>query len=326
MDLLNLKPNVVSKGVEGKHFLFFGHPSTYKTTVACKFPDTLLLATEIGYSMIPGVLAYNISNWAQFRKVVRELKKPELKAKFKTIAIDTVGLLTDMCLQYICATNNVEELSQIPWGKGWTDYKREFRNQLNAIAQEGYGIVLIAHANAKTNEDGRIVSALPQMDKQTREAVVALVDFIFFLQKEPKSEGSNDTTVFAYSDLPSTIESKSRARYLSRRFEFTFENLESELIKAVEKFEQESEGSVTDKVINLYEEKEKEKVPFETLKEETIALAKALISREDAISAEAANAIQKSMQGIRLNDTTPAHYKHLENLQELLIEIKEKVE
>jgi hypothetical protein len=324
MDLLNIKPNVVSKGVKGKYFLFYGEPSTRKTTVASMFPKSLLLATEIGYSLIPGVHAAPIKSWADFREVVRELKRPEVHEAYETIVIDTVGLLTDMCMKYVCDVGGVAELSEFPWGQGWTKFKKEFRTQLNTVAQLGYGIVLIAHSDVKKdNETGKIVSALPMMDKKPRESVIALVDFILYLNKEPKDGNPEEVTVYAYSKL-ADIETKTRARYLNPRFEFDFINLEKEVVKAIEILEKElGSAVVTEEVVNHYAEKES--LSFDLLKEQVLALGQELTSETaDAEKKTAATQeIVKIMKNTRVSQATQVDYDKLAALKEALIDIKE---
>lgn len=327
MDLLSIQPNVVSKDVAGKYFLFYGDPSTRKTTVASHFPGALLLATEIGYSLIPGIHAVNIDSWSVFREVVRQLKRSEVKEKYQTIVIDTVGLLTDMAMRYICDVNGVKELSEMPWGSGWTSFKKEFRTQINTIAQLGYSIVFIAHSDTKRdNETGEIVSALPAMDKKPREAVIALVDFIMFLQKEPKDNNPEEITVYAYTQLPSTIESKTRARYLTPRFEFTFQNLEREIQHAIEVYEKE-EGTevadlVTEKKINHHQTTRA--ATFEQLKEEVLGVAKVLLTHSDPeVKGNATSIVSTIMKGIRISEANPTHYDQLQALKEALLDIQE---
>ena len=53
-------------------------------------PRPLIIAFERGYSAIPGVFAQDVNSWGEFKQVVRELKKPEVKERFKTIILDTV--------------------------------------------------------------------------------------------------------------------------------------------------------------------------------------------------------------------------------------------
>ena len=324
MNLLDIKPNVVSKGVEGKFFLFYGEPSTRKTTVATQFPKSLLLATEVGYSLIPNVHAVNITSWVVFREVLRELKRKEVMDVYNTIVIDTVGLLADMCQKYICDINGIKDLAELPWGKGWNDFKKEFRTQLNAIAQMGYAIVFIAHSEVKRDEkDNHIIAASPQLDKRPSEAVRALVDFTFFLLKEKKTENPDEVTVYAYSKLQSTIDTKSRARYLSERFEFNFENLQIEVAKAVQAYEDSQQGSTTDVVVNLHEE---DKIPFETLKTAVMELAtKLLATKERGIDTEAAGKIVDVMKDVRISQANESNYDQLEALQEVLLEISERI-
>lgn len=333
MDLLNIKPNVVSKSVAGKYFLFYGEPSTRKTSVAAMFPKPLLLATEIGYSLIPGVHAANIGSWVEFRDVVRQLKTPEVHAAYQTIVIDTVGLLTDMCMKFVCDKAGVQNLSDIKWGQGWTEFKKEFRTQLNTIAQLGYGIVLIAHSDTKKdNETGQITSALPMMDKKPRESVMALVDFMFYLQKEPSDNNKDLITVYAYSKL-ATIETKTRARHLNPRFEFNFENLQKEVVSAIEKAAAEAGlETVTEKVINHYAS---DGEPFEELKASTLKLAAELTFNgvDDAtltdaqreIKVEATNHILTIMKNVRVSLATAANYDQLATLKEALIELRDSI-
>jgi hypothetical protein len=326
MNLLDIKPNIVSKGVKGKYFLFYGDPSTRKTTVASQFPKALLLATEIGYSMIPGVHAAPVKSWAEFRDIVRQLKDPKVQESYETIVVDTVGLLTDMCMKFICDKNGVAELSEVPWGGGWTQFKKEFRTQVNTIAQLGYGVVFIAHADIKKdNETGQITSALPMMDKKPRESVIALVDFIFFLQKEKKDGSDKDVTVYAYSKLPS-IETKTRARHLSPRFEFNFENLELEIVKAIEAHEVNGNGSplVTAEVVNLHSQNVS--MPFDELRAAVLDIAKELTTHElPEVVAAATQQITAIMKGVRISEATPAHYDSLEALREALIEVRASI-
>ena len=49
IDILKVKPHQVSRDLCGYTMLFYGAPKTGKTTIASQFPDTLLLAFEIGF-------------------------------------------------------------------------------------------------------------------------------------------------------------------------------------------------------------------------------------------------------------------------------------
>ena len=90
IDIFSIEPHQVSRNLRGYSVFFYGDPKSGKTTTAAQFEKNLLLAFEKGYSAIPGVMAQPINNWAEFRKVLRQLKEAQAKEMFYTITIDTV--------------------------------------------------------------------------------------------------------------------------------------------------------------------------------------------------------------------------------------------
>ena len=126
IDLLSIKPNKVSRDLSGYTIYIYGAGGTGKTTLASQLDRALLVAFEIGYKAIPGIRAQDIKTWAEFKQLVRELKKPEVQEVFKSICIDTIDIATDLCEKYICSREGVEKLADIPWGGGWKMMKKEF--------------------------------------------------------------------------------------------------------------------------------------------------------------------------------------------------------
>ena len=63
----------------------------------------LLLAFEPGYHALPGVVAQDITSWSEMKQAYRELKKPEVRAHFNAIIVDTVDIAADRCKKYICS-------------------------------------------------------------------------------------------------------------------------------------------------------------------------------------------------------------------------------
>lgn len=60
------------------------------------------------------------------RQVYRELKKPEVKEVYSSIIIDTVDIAADYCKKYVCDQNDIDDLTDLDFGKGWTKFKDEF--------------------------------------------------------------------------------------------------------------------------------------------------------------------------------------------------------
>lgn len=117
IDILNIQPSVISRDLRGKYVLLYGKPKSGKTTAACSFPRSLLVAFERGYNALGGVKAVDILKWSDFRQVLRQLEKPEARAMYDTIIIDTISIAYDYCEQHICVQNGVQKINEIPWGK-----------------------------------------------------------------------------------------------------------------------------------------------------------------------------------------------------------------
>lgn len=92
IDLWDIQPHKVSRDLRGYSVFFYGDPKSGKTTAASKFPNALLLAFEKGYSTLAGVMANPINSWAEFKKVLRQLKDPRAKEKYSTVIVDTVNV------------------------------------------------------------------------------------------------------------------------------------------------------------------------------------------------------------------------------------------
>jgi KaiC/GvpD/RAD55 family RecA-like ATPase len=107
IDILSIEPSVISRDLRGKFVMIYSAPKAGKTTMSCSFPKNLLLGFEHGWNAISGAMALDISKWAEFKQVLRQLKKPEAREKYDTITIDTVSLAYSACEQYICSQNGV---------------------------------------------------------------------------------------------------------------------------------------------------------------------------------------------------------------------------
>ena len=117
IDLMALQPHKVSRDLSGYITYVYGAEKSGKTTFASHMPSPLILAFERGYNALPGVIAQDITTWGEMKQTLRELKKPEVKERFKSIAVDTVDIAGALCEKYICSQNGVDALSGIPMDK-----------------------------------------------------------------------------------------------------------------------------------------------------------------------------------------------------------------
>lgn len=290
VDLLNIKPSVVSRDLRGRYVLLYGKEKSGKTTAATSFPNSLLLAFEKGYNALGNIYAQDIDKWSTFKLVLRQLENPEVQKKFSTIIIDTVSIAYDMVETYICQQNGVQRISEVPWGQGFTAAKKEFENALRRITFLNYGLVLIAHNSTRTEKgaDGSDIEIIyPDLPKRAAEICNGLVDIIGYIGTE-FHDGKAER--YLYTRETPTLFAGSRYKYLRDKIPFSYENLVNAISDAVDEAEQRDGITVVDKEEKVVEEK----LDYNKIREEASNIWKELV----AINPENAKIILKKVEMI----------------------------
>ena len=307
-NLMELTPHVIDPSLNGKIFWFYGEPSTRKTSVATKFPGALLLATENGYKFINGVIAQRISSWGEVKQVFRQLKNPEVQDKFKTIVFDRADTLYDYCKQYICSIKGISDLGELAYSAGYTAAKKEFNSIIKGIESLGYGMVFITHDKVDMEKQTK-----QDLENNAAKVLRGYADFTFLLKKETVNEVD---TVMAYSQRNES-DTKTRARYFTSSFEFTYENLEKELKNAIEKQIQ-MEGIE----VQIKERQVEKTRSFEELRDSVIQLYSHLLQIEHAEMDNINDIIAGQMQGVRLSQAPESYYDKLLVIEAYLLGIE----
>lgn len=254
IDILNIQPSVISRDLKGKFVCIYSLPKVGKTSMACQFPKNLLLGFEHGWNAIGGVKAIDVTKWADFKLILRQLEKPEAKTMYDTITIDTIGIAWDACEQYICAQNGVQKIADIPWGGGYSACKKEFESCLRKITQLGYGLVIIAHVERrieKRADDSEVEILGPAIPKRAYEIVNQLVDIIGYIDVTWDEEGNSER--WLYTRKTPTVMAGSRFKYLAPKIKFGYQELVDAIAEAIEKSEKIDGAKVVDKQENIIE-------------------------------------------------------------------------
>lgn len=254
LDILNIQPSVISRDLKGKFVCIYSLPKVGKTSMACQFPKNLLLGFEHGWNAIGGVKAIDVTKWADFKLILRQLEKPEAKTMYDTITIDTIGIAWDACEQYICAQNGVQKIADIPWGGGYSACKKEFESCLRKITQLGYGLVIIAHVERrieKRADDSEVEILGPAIPKRAYEIVNQLVDIIGYIDVTWDEEGNSER--WLYTRKTPTVMAGSRFKYLAPKIKFGYQELVDAIAEAIEKSEKIDGAKVVDKQENIIE-------------------------------------------------------------------------
>ena len=240
-----------------------------KTTTASKFPNSLLLAFELGYNALPGVMAKPMKNWRDMKTTLRELDDENVKARFKNIVIDTADLAYDAAKKYICDQNDVNDISDLAYGKGYNLVMKEFDEAIRAILRMGYGCILISHATDKTFKDAQgneFNQIVPTIDNKGRLVCERTCDIIGYSRTIETEEGKK-TKLFLRA-TPRFV-AGSRFKYMPDHIDFSYENLVNALHEAIDKEAAEYGNKfVTNDSVKLHMEVKEEALDFDALQED----------------------------------------------------------
>lgn len=252
IDIFNLKPSVIDRSVKGKYILIYGKSKSGKTSFAVQAPRTLTCAFELGLNALSGQYYVPMPKWADFKKVLSQLRKPQAKEMYDTIVIDTATWAYDLCEKYVCQRENVSSIREIPWGQGWGMVKKEFSEALREITMLGFGVILICHDKEKStdmhDEDGNPITMVePDGPRQMREVIDALVDIIGYIGTE-FDPVTKESTRYLYTRSTPYVFAGSRYKYLAPKIKFGYEELVAAIAEAIDKDVELNGAQVTDHV------------------------------------------------------------------------------
>ena len=295
IDILSLKPTTISRDLKGKFVCIYSLPKVGKTSMACQFPKNLLLGFEHGWNAIAGAMAVDITKWADYKQVLRQLEQPAAREMYDTLTLDTVGLAWQMCEDFVCAQNGVQKISDIPGGGGQTACRKEFESCLRKITQLGYGLGVIAHVERrieKRADDSEVEILGPAIPKRAYEIVNQLVDIIGYIDITWDEEGNSER--WLYTRKTPTVMAGSRFKYLEPKIKFGYNELVNAISDAIDKAEKLDGATVVDKSERVIEEA----LDYNAIRAEASALWKQLVGEGENANAEMAKTILKKVEMI----------------------------
>lgn len=251
INLLAIQPHKVSRDLSGYMTYIYGPGGAGKTTFGVATPKPLLLAFERGYNALSGVMAQDVTSWAEVKQILRELKKPEVKETFSTIVVDTVDIASQLCEKYLCSQLDIENIGDGGWSvNGWAKVKKEWETTWRQVTMEGYSLVFISHSKDKTftRKDGSTYNQIvPSCSTAYNEIIKNMVDIEAYIDVE----GGQRKLVMRSAD--DSIECKCRFKHISPVIDFSYKSLVQALNEAIDK-----EGAETN---NQYITDEKQVAP-----------------------------------------------------------------
>lgn len=132
-----------------KVFFVYGASMSGKTFFARKFPNPLILNTDGNVDKI-STPAIKITDYEQFVNVLKELSTTN--HTFETIIIDLLEDIETMLGDYIVQQFNkkskttITSIADIPFGGGFSEFKKLWKHMALAITQMPYNIIFISHS------------------------------------------------------------------------------------------------------------------------------------------------------------------------------------
>ena len=302
IDLMNLQKNKISRDLGSYMCFYYGNSKVGKSTLASKLygDDALFVATEKGYNAL-NVFAVDLTSWNETSGLLRQLKMPEIKEKFKVIVIDTVDILFDLATSYILKINGCTDLSDKPFGKLYGEVDKIFNEFLLSITRLGYGLALIGHAKTqsklakKGNNEVESDYTIPSLARRGYQIVAAMVDNIFYITMDEDEDGNQVRVI--KTRATNEFFAGSRFKYLPETILLDADVLKEEMQKAVDK-----EENTTEEKKDLFV-KETE-IDFDEVKEKLTDIVTEVFAPNDKMQV-----VQKIVEkhlgvGNRVNDAT----------------------
>jgi len=198
---------------------------------------------------LAGIRGVPILRWTDFKKVLSQLRKPQAKEMYDSIVVDTASIAWQLCEQYICQRESVDNLRDIPWGQGWGMVKNEFSECWREITLLGFGILFIAHSKDKPtemrDEEGNPITAVaPDLPNNAYTIINSIVDIIGYLQVQMNSDGTTER--YLYTRSTPTVFAGSRYQYLAPKIKFGYKELVDAIGEAIDKSVELDGAQVTD--------------------------------------------------------------------------------
>ena len=174
-----------------KKIWLYGLPFSGKTTFANEFPDVLFLNTDgnvkyVDSPVLPirdevirnGRATSKKLAWNVFTEAIDDL---EQGSDFKTVVVDLLEDVYEMCRQYECIKNGWEHESDNSF-KAYDVIRTSFFKQIRRLCNLDYNIVLISHLDmtkdiTKRTQD-KVTAIKPNIQDKIANKIAGMVDIV----------------------------------------------------------------------------------------------------------------------------------------------------
>lgn len=313
----------VNRTLQAKSIMVVGKSKSGKSTLASQAPRPVFLMTENGGEALTGFTPVPIASWGEFKSAVSQLCSPKGRETFDTVVIDTYTnliLLLDKFIGSKLSTdkNTLDFGSDADYGKGAKAMKNELGVQLQKLANQGYLILNIVHAEDKVDFATQRPYIGTSLSNSLYGVAEKFVDQIIYLRKDENAKGEIEHRIW--------FNSKGGFNGAGGRFTpkvdsvpCSFKNLEEALLDAIDNLGAEKgvtliESNKPSVVIN------EPKYDFEAMMTETQNTIQALMDKDKAFGSQIVAIIEEYLgKGKKVSECTVGQS---EQLSLILLELK----
>lgn len=153
-DLVNIEPVKVSTDAKSASLMILGAVKSGKSTFIHELygDRVLFIATERRHNFLAGAKVINISNYAEYLKVMKLIRDPKVQEQYDAVVVDTFTRLQEWAESYTLSKLNVEELGDVPYGGGHAAFNKEMAKAVELIEQSGLVPHFIVHTKTQTKQ------------------------------------------------------------------------------------------------------------------------------------------------------------------------------
>ena len=198
----------------------YGVPKVGKSTFCSHIPDNLFIATEAGLNFLD-TYQVPVSNWSQFIDICRELANTE--HIFRTVTIDIIDNLYLFCAEHISKNNQVQHISDLSYGKGFSLTNNLFQRVLTKLSLMDIGLVFVSHAQTREitiKGKAPFQKTTLSLPSSARRIVLGMSDIILYADMD------EDGNRVCYAAPTSAFEAGDRSGKLPGSFVFDYQEFD----------------------------------------------------------------------------------------------------
>jgi GTPase SAR1 family protein len=179
----------INCSMQSKSIMVVGKSKAGKSTLCAQAPKPIFLMTENGGEALTGFTPVPIASWSDFKNAVTQLCSAQGRQNFDTVVIDTYTNLILLLDKYIGQklTNDKTSLdfgSDADYGKGTKGMRNELGVQLQKLANQGYLMLNVVHAEDKTDFNTQKEYIGTSLSNSLYGVAEKFVDQIIYLKRE----------------------------------------------------------------------------------------------------------------------------------------------